>query len=143
MEDFTIRTEGLFHQHDIQTEHMYKKLLLIPFMVLIAMIILDLCDDTFTQLFSGYLLSLSFLGLAIVMYPVDFKFKQSADFIFLTVKAVAVFNWFNLFFFQDFSAKINSLNVLSGSFGILLLLARKKQMKNKTLALTRSSRAPF
>jgi uncharacterized membrane protein len=108
---------------------MYKKLLLIPFLVLNGIIIIDLISDLFKESFTYYLLSLSILGLGIVVYPFDFKFKYNIDYIFLTVKAVAFFNLLNLFFFQDFSLKINSINILTGIFAILLLLLRKKNKR--------------
>ncbi len=78
---------------------MYKKLLLIPFLVLNGIISLNFISDLFNESFTYYLLSLSILGLGIVVYPFDFKFKYNIDYIFLSVKVVAFFNLLNLFFF--------------------------------------------
>lgn len=115
---------------------MYKKILLLSFSLLIGIIILDYIDDLFTESFSYYLLSMSVLGLGITIYPFDFKFKSKVDFIFLIVKAVAVFNIVNLFVFRDFSLKLNYINSLAGLFGIFFLFTRINKLdKNKCTAL--------
>ena len=103
---------------------LYKKLLLIPFSLLITLIIVNFCDDIFNDTFTDYIQSLSILGLGIVIYPFNFKFKYKIDYIFLIVKAVAVINLLNLIVFQDFSFKTNYINIFTGIFGILLSFSR-------------------
>ena len=106
---------------------MYKKVILVPCSTLIGMIILNYIDDIFTELLTYYLLSLFLIALAIILYPIDFKFKHKADFTFLIVLGIAIFNIVNLIILKDFSSEINYINILTGAFGILLLFFRKKK----------------
>jgi hypothetical protein len=105
---------------------MYQKVVFGLFFCLVGIICIDLFSDLFSMSFTYYLLSLFFLGLGIVVYPLDFKFRFKADFMFLTLIAMANVNFINLFFFADFSFKINWINISMGIFGILLSLFRKK-----------------
>ena len=89
---------------------MYRKLILIPFSILLGMNILNYITNIFTELFTNYLLSLSVLGLGTIFYPFDLKFKHKADYIFPTLLGYTIFNIANLFLFQDFSIKINYIN---------------------------------
>lgn len=98
---------------------MYQKVVLGLFIVLTGIICIDLFSDLFLIDFKYYLHSLFILGLGIVIYPLDFKFRYKADFMFLIVIGVVIFDSINLFFFADFSLKINSVNILSGVFGIV------------------------
>lgn len=107
---------------------MYKKLILIPFSILLGMIVLNYISDIFTELLTNYLLSLSVLGFGTIFYPFDLKFKYKADYIFPILIGFIIFNITNLFLFQDFSLKINYINILAGIFGILLLFVRKKKI---------------
>ncbi|SHN16098.1 hypothetical protein SAMN05216269_11725 [Flavobacterium xinjiangense] len=106
---------------------MYRKLILIPFSILLGMNILNYITNIFTELFTNYLLSLSALGLGTIFYPFDLKFKNKADYIFPSLLGYTIFSIANLFLFQDFSIKINYINILAGIFGVLLLFARKKK----------------
>lgn len=82
----------------------------------------------FAESLTYYLLSLSLLAFSIMIYPMNSKFKHKADFIFLIVVGIAIFNIVNLIIFMDFSSEINYVNILTGAFGVLLLLFRKKKI---------------
>lgn len=106
---------------------MYKKLILFPFFILLGIIVLNEISDIFNELFTNYLRSLSVLGFGTIFYPFDLKFKYKADYIFPIVIGFTIYNVANLFSFQDFSLKINYINILAGIFGFILLFARKKK----------------
>jgi hypothetical protein len=105
---------------------MYQKVVLGVFLVLAGIILIDFFSNLFLIDFRYYLQSLFVLGLGIVVYPLDFKFKFKADYIFLTVIGLAIFNGINLFFLTDFSFKMNGINILGGISGSLLTIFRKK-----------------
>lgn len=105
---------------------MYQKLVVIFFILLTGIICIDLLMDLFLIDFTYYLLSLFVLGLGIVSYPLNFKFKVPIDFIFLGILGVALANFINLFFLKDFSFKIYCINIMVGIFGILLSLFKMK-----------------
>ena len=97
---------------------MYKKIVLVLFIILIGIIISDYFCDWFLP-FTKYVLSLLVLLLGILKYPTDFKFKTKVDFMFLPILVVIIFNILNLFFLKNYTLKINYINILMGTFGIL------------------------
>lgn len=105
---------------------MYQKVVLGFFIILTGILSIDFFSNLFLMDFKYYLQSLFVLGLGIVVYPLDFKFRFKADFIFLIVIGTAIFNIINLFFFAEFSFVINCINIFAGFFGVLLSLFRKK-----------------
>lgn len=104
---------------------MYKKIVISVFVVILGVIVVDYFSD-FLSPFNKYVFSLIVLGLGIIIYPTDFKFKSKVDFMFLPVLAVAVFNIINLFIMKDFSLKMNFINILIGTFGVLQSVVYKK-----------------
>jgi hypothetical protein len=105
---------------------MYKKVVLGSFIFLLVLIGMDLISSLFLIDFTYYLLSLFMLGLGIVVYPLDFKFRFITDFTFIVVMGIMVLvNFVNLFFFADFSFNIYCINISVGIFGIVLSLFRE------------------
>jgi hypothetical protein len=105
---------------------MYQKVVFGLFFCLVGILCIDFVSDLFVMDFTYYLLSLFFLGLGIVVYPLDFKFRFKTDFMFLPLIGLAMANFINVFFFADFSLKINCVNILAGIGGVLLCVFRKK-----------------
>lgn len=97
---------------------MYKKIILVLFVLFIGIIITDYFCDWFLP-FTKYVLSLIILLFGILKYPTDFKFNTKVDFMFLPILAVVIFNILNLFFLKNYAMKINYINILMGTFGIL------------------------
>ncbi len=105
---------------------MYKKVVLGSFIFLLVLIGIDLISNLFLIDFAYYLLSLFILGLGILVYPLDFKFRFKTDFIFLLVMGIiVVVNFANLVFYEDFSFNIYCINISVGVFGIVLSLLRE------------------
>lgn len=96
---------------------MYKKIILVLFVLFIGIIITDYFCDWFLP-FTKYILSLIILLFGILKYPTDFKFNTKVDFMFLPILAVVIFNVLNLFFMKNYALKINYINILMGTFGI-------------------------
>jgi hypothetical protein len=105
---------------------MYQNIVLSCFVLLVVMIGVDLVADLFSINFTYYLLSLFILGLGIVSYPLDFKFRSKIDLIFLAILVTALVNLMNLLYFKNFSFEIYCINVVAGVFGIVLSLFKIK-----------------
>lgn len=105
---------------------MYKKIVLSLFFALTGIICIDLYANLFAMDFCYYIQSLFMLGLGIVIYPLDFRFRYKADFMFLPIIVVALLNLINLFLIKDFSFEINCINVFSGFSGVFLSLLKNK-----------------
>ena len=103
---------------------MYKKIILVLFILLIGIIFTDYFCDRFLP-FTKYVLSLIILLFGILRYPTDFKFNSKVDFMFLPILAVVIFNVLNLFFLKNYTLKISYINILMGTFGILQSLVYK------------------
>jgi hypothetical protein len=105
---------------------MYKKVVIGSFICLLVLIGVDLLSNLFVIDFTYYLLSLFILGLGIVVYPLDFKFRFKTDFMFLLVMGIIiVVNFVNLVFYANFSFNMYCINISVGIFGIVLSLLRE------------------
>lgn len=97
---------------------MYKKIILVLFVLLIGIIITDYFCNFFMP-FTKYVLSLIILLIGILKYPTYFKFNTKVDFMILPILAVVVFNLANLFYLKNYSLKIDYINILMGTFGVI------------------------
>ena len=104
---------------------MHKKIVTIVFVIILGVIAVDYFSDFFSP-FDKYVFFLIVLGLGIIIYTTDFKFKSKVDFMILRAVAVAVFNIINLFIMKDFLLKMNFINIRIGTSGVLQSVIYKK-----------------
>ena len=107
-------------------KNLYTKIILVPFLLLIAMLILDYTFEIFNSSFVFYLQSIFILQLGMILYPFNFKFKRKADYLFLISIGLFIYNIIYLLTMYQLSFKLNFINIGTGIFSIVLLLVRKK-----------------
>jgi hypothetical protein len=65
---------------------------------------------------NAYFLSVLLLGLSLFIYPINFKFQEKKDFIFIPILTVAAFNLLNILFLSIFNHELTFTNLLFSLF---------------------------
>lgn len=96
---------------------MIKKILIILFVSILIIILLDFLLHYFS-VFQKYITTVLLLILGTIIYPLNFKFEGTDDFMIFPIIAVLLFNILNLFFLNDYSLKIQYFNLTLGLFSL-------------------------
>ena len=105
---------------------MTKKIIIVLLSLVFIILFIDYFINYFT-LFQKYILSVLSLILGLIIYPINFKFKNIEDFMILPVLAISIFNIVNIFYLKNYSLKVTFFNILIGLFCFLQYFYYRKK----------------